>query len=76
MSQDTQGNDAWSGMGIGWGITSTLIAGIVTLGGLGYIIDRLAGTRTVFQPVGMVIGGGLGIYVVYLRYGKGDRDEG
>ena len=76
MSRGSQGNGAWSGMGIGWGITSTLIAGIVTLGGIGYLIDRLTGTGTVFQGVGMVVGGGFGIYLVYLRYGKGESDEG
>ena len=34
-------SDAWSGMGIGWAITSTMIGGIATLGGLGYLLDRL-----------------------------------
>ena len=76
MPEDSRGDGAWSCVGVGWAITSTLIAGIVVLGGLGYLVDRLAGTRAVFESVGMVAGGGLGIYLVYLRYGKGERDEG
>lgn len=71
-----RGDDAWSGMGIGWAITSTLIAGMVVMGGLGYLADLVAGTDAVFLSIGTVVGGGLGIYLVYLRYGKGDRDEG
>jgi ATP synthase protein I len=69
-------DDAWSGMGVGWAITSTLIAGMVVMGGLGYLADRLAGTDDVFLSIGIVVGAGFGIYLVYLRYGKGDRDEG
>lgn len=61
----------WSGMGIGWAITSTLIAGMLVLGGLGYVLDRVLGTGTALTAVGIVVGAGFGIYIVYLRYGKG-----
>jgi ATP synthase protein I len=64
-------NEAWSGMGIGWAITSTLVAGMVTVGGLGYLLDRVLGTGTVFTAIGFVLGAASGIYIVYLRYGKG-----
>ena len=64
-------NEAWSGMGTGWAITSTLVAGMVTVGGLGYLLDRILGTRSVLTAVGIVIGGAAGVYIVYLRYGKG-----
>lgn len=63
--------DAWSGMGTGWAITSTLVAGMLTLGGLGYLLDRLIGTASVLTAVGIVIGAAAGIYIVYLRFGKG-----
>lgn len=66
----------WTGMGTGWAITSTLVAGILFLWGLGYLVDRLVGSDRVFQAVGIIAGGGAGIYVVYLRYGKGDRGQG
>jgi ATP synthase protein I len=64
-------SEAWSGMGIGWAITSTLVAGMVTVGGLGYLLDRVLGTGTVFTAIGFVLGAASGIYIVYLRYGRG-----
>jgi F0F1-type ATP synthase assembly protein I len=64
-------SDAWSGMGIGWAITSTLVAGMVTVGGLGYLLDRVLDTGTVFTAIGFVLGAASGIYIVYLRYGRG-----
>lgn len=59
-------------MGTGWSITSTLIAGMLAFGGLGYLTDRLAGTHKVFLGIGVVVGGIAGIYAVYARYGGGD----
>jgi len=64
-------SEAWSGMGTGWAITSTLVAGMVTVGGLGYLLDGLLSTGTVFTAIGFVLGAASGIYIVYLRYGKG-----
>jgi F0F1-type ATP synthase assembly protein I len=68
-----QRGNAWSGMGIGWGITSTMIAGILVWGGLGYLLDRLAGTTHAFTTIGIVLGAGGATYIVYLRYGREDR---
>jgi ATP synthase protein I len=67
-------SDAWSGMGVGWAITSTLIAGMLVMGALGYLIDALFGTEQVFTGIGFVLGAALGIYAVYLRYGRGSDD--
>lgn len=64
-------SDAWAGMGTGWAITSTLVAGIVTVGGLGYLLDLVLDTGSVLTAVGIVVGGASGIYIVYLRYGRG-----
>jgi F0F1-type ATP synthase assembly protein I len=64
-------SEAWSGMGIGWAITSTLVAGMVTIGGLGYLLDRVLDTGTVFTAIGFVLGAASAIYIVYLRYGRG-----
>jgi len=64
-------SDAWAGMGIGWAITATLIAGMLVLGGLGYVLDRVLGTGAAFTAVGIVGGAGFGVYIVYLRYGRG-----
>jgi len=63
-------------MGAGWAITATLVSGMAVCGGIGFLVDRLAGTPHVFTAIGIVIGGLGGVYIVYLRYGRGDRDEG
>jgi len=66
----TRSNDAWSGMGTGWAITSTLIGGIAVCGLIGFAIDRLVGTDRIFTVVGILLGAAAGIYLVYLKWGK------
>jgi ATP synthase protein I len=68
-------NGAWSGMGAGWAIISTLAAGMLVIGGIGYVLDRVLDTGAVLTGIGIVIGGALGVYIVYLRYGRGGDDE-
>jgi ATP synthase protein I len=70
-----QRNNAWTGMGIGWSITSTLLAGMLAVGAIGYAIDRLVGTQHVFTAIGFIVGAAGGIYIVYLKYGRGDGDD-
>ncbi len=65
--------DPWTGFGTAWAVMGTLAAGILAWGGIGFLFDRLIGLRWLFLPIGMVIGAGTGIYVVYVRYG---RDHG
>ena len=60
-------------MGTGWAITSTLVGGIAVCGGIGYAVDRLAGTDPIFTVAGIFIGAAASIYLVYLKWGK---DEG
>jgi ATP synthase protein I len=66
----------WAGLGIGWAIIATLIAGMLVWGGLGYLVDRLVGTSHVFMAIGTVVGAAGGIYVVYLRFGREPRAKG
>ena len=65
--------DGWSGFGTGWAATGTLLAGILTWGGIGWLIDRLAGSDQLFLAIGLIVGAGGGIYLVHVRYG---RDQG
>jgi hypothetical protein len=58
-------------VGIGWAITSTLIGGIATVGGLGYLLDRILDTEFAITAIGIVLGAAVGTYIVYLRYGRG-----
>lgn len=75
MAEGPDRGSGWSGMGTGWAITTTLAAGILAWGGIGFLMDRVVGTHHVFLPIGMVLGAVGGIYLVYLRYGKGDGGE-
>ena len=56
-----------------WSITGTLLAGMAVWGGLGYLVDRWLDTGKVFLAIGLLLGIGAGIYLVYVRYG---RDQG
>ncbi|MBI3648301.1 MAG: hypothetical protein HY240_06095 [Actinobacteria bacterium] len=64
--------EAWRGADAAWGVTGTLLAGIVVWGGAGYVADRLLGLQGLFLPIGMLIGMGTSIFIVYLRHGRSD----
>jgi len=57
-------------MGTAWALTGTLLSGILVWGGVGFLLDRWLDLRWLFLPIGMVIGVGASIYVVYVRYGR------
>jgi F0F1-type ATP synthase assembly protein I len=59
-------------MATGWQITAYLLAGLLAYGGIGYLIDRWAGTGKVFTAAGMLVGAALGIYLIYRKYGRDD----
>jgi F0F1-type ATP synthase assembly protein I len=44
----------------------------MTIGLLGYLVDRVVGTEKIFTGVGFLLGGVAGIYIVVIRYGRGD----
>jgi ATP synthase protein I len=75
MTGDQRPDSAWSGMGTGWSITSTLIAGMLAWGFIGYLVDQVTGLHQVFLPIGIILGGAGGVYIVYLRYGRGNGGE-
>ena len=75
MAADRNRNDAWSGMGIGWSVTSTMIGGIAAWGGLGFLADRWLGTGHVLFAFGTVLGAAGATYLVWLRYGRGEGGE-
>jgi F0F1-type ATP synthase assembly protein I len=60
------------GFSTAWAVTATLLAGILVWGGVGLLIDWLAGFRWLFLPIGMIVGMGSSIYLVVKRYGGGD----
>lgn len=58
---------------MGWGATSTMLGGLILWGGLGLLLDHWWGTRFA-TPIGTVMGLGLGVYAVVMRYGRTPLD--
>ena len=56
---------------MGWGITGTLLSGIVVWGGVGLLLDRWWGTRFV-ALIGVLLGLTVAIYLVVVKYGAVD----
>ena len=53
----------------GYRILSIMIAGLIAYGGLGWLLDRWLGTAW-FLPVGLLLGIGLGVYSVVVKFGR------
>jgi F0F1-type ATP synthase assembly protein I len=58
-----------SGADIGWGITGTMFSGMLVWGGAGWLLDRWLETAPVFTLVGGLLGLGVAIYLVVVKYG-------
>jgi F0F1-type ATP synthase assembly protein I len=52
-----------------------MASGIIAWGGIGLLIDWLAGFRWLFLPIGMVLGVGLGIYLALRKYGTERKQD-
>ena len=52
---------------MGWGITGTMLSGIVVWGGAGWALDRWLDTRF-FVLIGVLLGLGVAIYLVVVKY--------
>lgn len=66
-----QPSSGWKGADTGWAVTSTMLSALLVCGGLGWLVDRLTGLEGVFLPVGLLGGAAAGVYLVYVKYGKG-----
>ena len=51
-----------------WSITAYLLGGLITYGGIGWLLDRWLGTSFLVL-VGLLVGMGLALYIVWFRYG-------
>jgi ATP synthase protein I len=58
-----------------WSITGYLVAGMVLYGGLGWLIDRWAGTSNVFAPIGVIFGLAAGLYLTFRQVSVLERQE-
>lgn len=52
-----------------WSIPSYLLSGMAVYGGAGWLLDRWLGTSALL-PIGILVGLGLALYLVYHRYGR------
>lgn len=66
--------DPWHGMSTGWSVVTLMLGAVLAWGGIGFLIDWLAGTGKVFTAIGMVVGAAGGVYLIYMKYGR-DHDE-
>jgi ATP synthase protein I len=57
------------GASAGWSILSYMLGGMALYGALGWLIGRWTGIAVLF-PVGMLVGLGLAITLIILRYGR------
>lgn len=77
--KSTANRSAQSGQGAlgdGWSVVSTLLAGIVVWGLLGWCGDAVFNTEFLL-PVGLLVGFAAGIYLVIVKYGHvGDGHTG
>lgn len=67
--------DMWGGMSTGVTISAYLLSALIVWGGIGWLIDHVAGTGKVFTAIGMIVGAAAGTYLIYLRYGKPDDEK-
>ncbi len=61
--------DAHLSAGTGWNVFSYLIAGMLTYGGLGWVIGHFSGI-SLFFPIGMLVGLAISVGWIIYRYGR------
>ncbi len=54
-----------------WAIVSTLLAGPLVWGTLGWLADRAWGTGPALTVTGILVGAVSAFYIVYVRFGRG-----
>jgi len=52
-----------------WSIVGYLLSGLIIWGGIGWGFDKWLGTNY-FLLIGMLLGAGASIYLVWLRFGR------
>ncbi len=57
----------WQGLGDAYTLLAELMAAIAVWAGIGYGLDHVFDTKPVLFAIGMVIGAGAGVYLVYRR---------
>ncbi len=68
---ESDGN--YGGEDVAWSALSSLLAGLLLWLGIGWVADYFFGTGRIFTSIGVFVGFGLGMYIVYVRYGRGPK---
>jgi ATP synthase protein I len=58
-----------SGANDGWSMVGYLLSGIAVWGGIGWLVDRWLHWGGIPIAVGVIVGAGLGIYLMLKRFG-------
>ena len=58
-----------------YSISGYLLAGMVLYGGLGWLIDKWAGTSNVFTPIGVIFGLAAALYLTFRQVSVLERQE-
>jgi F0F1-type ATP synthase assembly protein I len=58
-----------------YSISGYLLAGMVLYGGLGWLIDKWAGTTNVFTPIGVIFGLAAALYLTFRQVSVLERQE-
>jgi F0F1-type ATP synthase assembly protein I len=69
MNEDGRSDRPRTGPGDAWTILGYLLSGLLVWGGAGFLVDKWLGTR-LFVLIGLLVGMGTSIYIVYIRYGR------
>lgn len=67
----TRPNPVVAADAMGSAVLAHLITGPLLFGGLGWLLDRWLGTSA-FVAVGIIVGMGLSLYTIWLRYGTSE----
>ncbi|TDQ47963.1 AtpZ/AtpI family protein [Actinorugispora endophytica] len=51
----------------GMSVVSLLMAGMIVWGGIGWLLDRLMDYQGLFLPIGILLGLGLSMYMLFAR---------
>jgi len=70
MSGSGKDGEDRRGSEVVWSILGTLVAGVLTWGGIGWLLDRWLHT-TFLVAIGVLVGAATAFYLIIKRYGSG-----
>lgn len=56
-----------------WSIFGYLLSGLLVWGGIGYGLDHLLDKEDTFTLIGLLLGMGSALYLVWMRFGRNSR---